>query len=79
MDKELSIHQRGVILRGICNSAALRNKNPRISENNTVITCDSSLSVWDICSVSCDAEAFGMKVGFHYEGATKIVFSNKEK
>lgn len=77
MDKEFTTHQRGVILRGICNSAALRDKSPTISENNTVITCNVLLSVWELCSVSCDAEAFGMKAGVHYEGHTKIVFSTK--
>ncbi|WP_373168160.1 hypothetical protein [Bacteroides cellulosilyticus] len=75
MDKELTTHQRGVILRGICNAAALRDKNPTISENNTVITCDVSLSIWDICSISCDAEAFGLKAEFHHVSHTKIVFS----
>lgn len=76
--KELTIHQRGVILRGICNGAALRNKNPQIIEENTAITCDSQLNVWDICGISCDAEAFGMKVEFHYEGHTKIIFSSSD-
>lgn len=76
--KELTVHQRGVILRGICNGAALRNKNPKIIEENTVITCDSQLNVWDICGISCDAEAFGMKVEFHYEGHTKIIFSSSD-
>jgi hypothetical protein len=37
--KELTTHQRGVILRGICGGAALKDKSPQISENNTVITC----------------------------------------
>lgn len=76
--KELTVHQRGVILRGICNGAALRNKNPKIIEENTVITCDSQLNVWDICGISCDAEVFGMKVEFHYEGHTKIIFSSSD-
>lgn len=76
--KELTVHQRGVILRGICNGAALRNKNPQIIEENTAITCDSQLNVWDICGISCDAEAFGMKVEFHYEGHTKIIFSSSD-
>lgn len=74
--KELTVHQRGVILRGICNGAALRNKNPQIIEENTAITCDSQLNVWDICGISCDAEAFGMKVEFHYDGQTRIVVSS---
>lgn len=76
--KELTVHQRGVILRGICNGAALRNKNPQIIEENTAITCDSQLNIWDICGISCDAEAFGMKVKFHYEGHTKIIFSSSD-
>lgn len=76
--KELTVHQRGVILRGICNGAALRNKNPQIIEENTAITCDSQLNIWDICGISCDAEAFGMKVEFHYEGHTKIIFSSSD-
>lgn len=76
--KELTVHQRGVILRGICNGAALRNKNPQIVEENTAITCDSQLNIWDICGISCDAEAFGMKVEFHYEGHTKIIFSSSD-
>lgn len=73
--RELTTHQRGVILRGICNGAALRDKNPTISESNTVITCDVSLSIWDLCSISCDAEAFGLKAEFHHENHAKIVFS----
>lgn len=76
--KELTVHQRGVILRGICNGAALRNKNPQIIEENTAITCDSQLNIWDICGISCDAKAFGMKVEFHYEGHTKIIFSSSD-
>ena len=36
--KELTTHQRGVILRGICGGAALKDKSPQISENNPVIT-----------------------------------------
>lgn len=76
MDKELTTHQRGVILRGICNAAALRDKNPTISENNTIITCNVPLSIWDLCSISCDAEAFGLKAEFHQEGHAKIVFSS---
>lgn len=77
--KELTTHQRGVILRGICNGAALKDKNPRITQSNTVITCETSLSLWDICCISSDAEAFGIKAEYHYEGHTKIVFSIKEE
>lgn len=74
IQKELSVHQRGVILRGICNSAALRDKQPQISEKNTVITCLLPLSGWDICCISCDAEAFGLKAKFGYNGTTHITF-----
>lgn len=77
--KELTTHQRGVILRGICNSAALKDKTPQISEKNTVITCDVPLSIWNLCSVSCDSEAFGMKASFHHESHAKIVFSTEGK
>ena len=75
----LSTHQRGVILRGICGSAALRDKSPRISENNTVITTPSTLSGWDICCISSDAGAFGLKARFGYDGQTKITFTRQEK
>lgn len=74
IQKELSVHQRGVILRGICYGAALQDKQPQISENNTVITCQFPLSIWDICSISCDAEAFGLKIKFGYDGTTRITF-----
>ncbi|MCM1302199.1 MAG: hypothetical protein NC250_09055 [Alistipes senegalensis] len=74
--QELTVHQRGVILRGICSGAALKDKSPQISENNTVISCDGRLDVWDICSIGCDAEAFGLKATFGYDGETKITFSN---
>ena len=58
---ELTAHHRGVILRGICFGAALRGKSPEISEENTVIICQGELSIWDICSISADAEAFGLE------------------
>lgn len=74
--QELTTHQRGVVLRGICGGAALKDKSPQISENNTVISCAGQLSVWDICSISCDAEAFGLKATFGYDRETKITFSN---
>lgn len=73
--EKLTIHQRGIILRGICGGAVLKDKTPRISENNTVITCAGQLSVWDICSISCDAEAFGLNAKFGYDGETKITFN----
>ncbi len=78
MDKNLSTHQRGVILRGICAGAALKDKEPEISESNTVITTTKQLDVWDMCYISSDAEAFGMKANFGYDGQTKITFTPKE-
>ena len=76
--KELTTHQRGVILRGICGGAALKDKSPQISENNTVITCAGGLEIWDICCISSDAEAFGLKPSFGYDGHTRITFTPKE-
>lgn len=73
--KELTTHQRGVILRGICNGTALKDKNPKISENNTVITCDSPLGFLNICCISCDAEVFGLKAKFHFDEIISIEFS----
>lgn len=78
MDIELTPHRRGVILRGICFGAALREKSPEISEENTVITCQGELSMWDICCISADAEAFGLEAHFGYEGVTKISFMPKK-
>ena len=76
--KELTTHQRGVILRGICGGAALKGKSPLISENNTVITCAYALNVWDICCISSDAESFGLKAKFGYDGQTIITFTKQE-
>lgn len=76
--KELTTHQRGVILRGICSGAALKGKSPLISENNTVITCAHELNVWDICCISSDAEAFSLKAKFGYDGQTIITFTHKK-
>ncbi len=76
--KKLSTHQRGVILRGICTGASLRDKSPHISGNNTVITCTGQLEIWDICSISSDADAFGLKARFGYDGQTKITFTQQE-
>lgn len=73
--KELTTHQRGVILRGICAGVALKDRSPQIAGNNTAITCTGRLDVWDICSIGCDAEAFGLKVTFGYDGETKITFN----
>ena len=69
----------GVILRGICGGAALKDKSPQISEDNTVITCGAELSIWDICAISSDAEAFGLQVKFGYDGHTRITFTPKEQ
>ncbi len=77
--KELTTHQRGVILRGICGGAALKDKSPQISENNTVIVCAGELEIWDICCISSDAEAFGLKPSFSYDGQTRITFTPKEQ
>lgn len=76
--RELTTHQRGVILRGICGGAALKDKSPQISESNTVITCAGELAIWDICSISSDAEAFGLQAKFGYDGQTRITFTTKE-
>ncbi len=76
--KELTTHQRGVVLRGICGGVALKGKSPQISENNTVITCAGQLEIWDICCISSDAGAFGLKVSFSYDGHTRITFTAKE-
>lgn len=75
----LSTHQRGVILRGICGGAALKDKSPQISEDNTVITCGAALGIWDICAISSDAEAFGLKANFGYDGQTRITFTRQEE
>lgn len=74
----LTTHQRGIILRGICAGAALKDKQVQVTERNTVITCNGRLEIWDICSISCDAEAFGLKAEFGYDGATRITFTEKE-
>ncbi|MDC1809090.1 hypothetical protein POZ03_01280 [Bacteroides uniformis] len=73
--KRLSTHQFNIILRGICNGAALRDKQPEILKDAQGIVCNSSLNIWDICTISSDAEAFGLKAEFHYEGKTRIVFT----
>ena len=76
--KELTTHQRGVILRGICGGAALKDKSPQISENNTVITCAGGLETWDLSCISSDAAAFALKPSFGYDGHTRITFTPKE-
>ena len=77
--KGLTTHQCGVILRGICGGAALKDNSSQISENNTVITCAGGLEIWDICCISSDAEAFGLNVNFGYDGQTRITFIRQEE
>lgn len=74
----LTTHQRGIILRGICGGAALKDKQAEVIERNTVITCNGRLEIWDICCISSDAEAFGLKAKFGYDGQTRITFTEKE-
>ena len=76
--QKLTAYQRGVVLRGICGGAALKGKSPLISENNTIITCADALNVWDICCISSDAEAFGLKAKFGYDDQTIITFTRKK-
>lgn len=56
----------------------LKGKSPLISENNTVITYANALNAWDICCISSDAEAFGLKAKFDYDGQTIITFTQKK-
>jgi len=42
-------------------------------------TCGAELSIWDICAISSDAEAFGLQVKFGYDGHTRITFTPKEQ
>ena len=35
--------------------------------------------MWDICSISADAEAFGLEAHFGYDGRTKITFKPKKE
>ena len=74
----LTTHQRGIILRGICGGAALKDKQVEVIERNTVISCQGKLEIWDICCISSDAEAFGLKAEFGYDGQTRITFTEKE-
>ena len=71
----MSTHQFNVILRGICNGAALRNKQPEILTDTKEIVCAPPLDIWAICAISSDAEAFGLKAEFHYDGKSRIVFT----
>ena len=65
---KLSTHQLKVILRGICNGVALKDKHPEVAKESAAIFCDSHLDIWDICCISSDAEAFDLKASYHYEG-----------
>lgn len=71
----MSPHQFNVILRGISNGAALRNKHPEILTDTQEIVCSPPLDIWAICAISSDAEAFGLKAEFHYDGKSRIVFT----
>ena len=75
--EQLTIHQRNIVIRGIAHGASLRNKS--IEFKDSTIFCKSPLSIWDICSISTDAEAFNMKATFHYQnGTTLIKFKHNE-
>ena len=75
--KQLTTHQKNIVIRGIAHGASLRNKSPEF--NGSTITCRSQLSIWDICSISTDAQAFNMKATFHYQnGITLIKFKYNE-
>lgn len=76
--RELTTHQCGVILRGICAGAALKGKKTQITEGNTVITCVEKLNIWDICCISSDAEAFGLRAKFGYDSQTRITFTTQQ-
>ena len=39
---------------------------------------NGGLEIWDICCISSDAEAFGLKPSFGYDGHTRITFTPKE-
>ncbi len=72
---KMSTHQFNIILRGISNGAALRDKQPEILTDTHEIVCNLPLDIWTICSISSDAEAFGLKAEFHYDGKSRIVFT----
>jgi hypothetical protein len=68
MKVQLSTHQRMVIVKGICAGVALRDKEPVINkDNNGIIEISHKgvVNIWDLCAISCDAEAFGLKAKFH--------------
>lgn len=70
---QLTTHQKNIILRGIANGAALRDKTPHL--DNGSITTSHNLTIWDICSISTDAIAFGLHAVFRYQdGQTIIIF-----
>lgn len=57
-----------VIVKGICGGTALSDKEPKISKQDDdviVISFKGSLCFCEICAISCDAEAFGLKVEFN--------------
>lgn len=67
---KLSVHQRMVIVKGICGGTALSNKEPKITkeyDDVIVISFNGNLDVWAICAISCDAEAFGLTVEFNLD------------
>ena len=71
--EQLTIHQKNIVIRGIAHGASLRAKSVEFKDNTLI--CNGELSIWDICSISTDAEAFNMKATFHYQkGATLIKF-----
>lgn len=72
--KKWSTHQLNIILRGICNGVALRDKQPELAKGSAAIVCTGILSLWDICAISSDAEAFGLKAEFHFDANNRIDF-----
>lgn len=70
--QRLSTHQRNVVLRGIMGGTALKGRSPKIVNGHTAIVCEGTLSIWDICCISSDAEAFGLKASFGYDGKSVI-------
>lgn len=68
---QLTTHQKNIVLKGIANGASLRNRHPEIKDDT--IICKGRLSIWDICSISSDAEAFNMKATFHYQDGVTII------
>ena len=69
--EQLTIHQKNIVIRGIAHGASLRGKSPKLKDNTLI--CQGELSIWDICSISSDAEAFNMKATFHYQNGTTLI------